>query len=526
MAPRRRQILNGFIEFCAVLVCLAILFGTVYTSESIWLKTIMMVILCAIFVPFIGWLSSTLNREHQSTLPILDPNHPCVILDQVQLDNFFLLSRKACHRLMASWRDAPLFTIHFQDLPVGKFSHARWMLLCRTLGSIPTLRRVSVTVKIDQPTHARTLAMLLQGLRQISDLSIHHSHGRERPRRIFINMVPEYELVSQALRFLSNLESFHCHLPSNAYRTILPGLRELPLLREVTIALDEPEDMDLPDAHALSDCLLDRPYDSVSLHNLVFDSSESWQAFCCGISRVAIRRLMTSNIQVLNAAQFAEAFGAAKVTHLVVRGWTDNETLPKFLASFAEHLHRMSIKSLCLEGLCEPIDGGFRGPHRLYPVVSEGLCLVLQAAANCPELVELKLPIMHYSEAVDESLARLVELEHTSLQALSIGHPLIPRGRRGASYPHFLKALKDNVRITHVSLHRPVLYDAGLPDPWCEDFTTEVFMVTRLNYCGRSYLKQESFNQNLGYRLLEQVNDDADCLFFHVRENPALTCRR
>jgi hypothetical protein len=148
------------------------------------------------------------------------------------------------------------------------------------------------------------------------------------------------------------------------------------------------------------------------------------------------------------------------------------------------------------------------------------LGMLIRSAAACSTLTELILPFAHSSDTLDASLANLLQSEMSSLQTLTISHSHLSHNETGTvSYPSFLRALKRCFRIQHVTLR----FDSMSGNPWSSDFRKEIAMVTRLNRSGRSYLQLETFDQLAGFRVLEQVNDDLDCLFFHLRENPALS---
>jgi hypothetical protein len=50
-------------------------------------------------------------------------------------------------------------------------------------------------------------------------------------------------------------------------------------------------------------------------------------------------------------------------------------------------------------------------------------------------------------------------------------------------------------------------------------------MIHRLNRAGRRYLIEDSTSKEACINVLAQVNDDLDCLYFHLRENPVLFTR-
>jgi hypothetical protein len=132
---------------------------------------------------------------------------------------------------------------------------------------------------------------------------------------------------------------------------------------------------------------------------------------------------------------------------------------------------------------------------------------------------------------MDSALALLVRNCSGPLETLSLFAGVKPIGAQQTSYPRFLEALKDNITIQHVHLRdQGFIYDDEEDEeyfilPWDEDFRAAIDIITRLNRSGRGYLKQHAADQRTGLPVLEKVNDDLSCIFFHLRENPVL-CKR
>jgi hypothetical protein len=63
------------------------------------------------------------------------------------------------------------------------------------------------------------------------------------------------------------------------------------------------------------------------------------------------------------------------------------------------------------------------------------------------------------------------------------------------------------------------------PDIDCEDGRT-VKAILRLNRAGRRYLIEDGSSISKGVEVLSAVNDDTNCVFLHLLENPSLCDRR
>jgi hypothetical protein len=136
--------------------------------------------------------------------------------------------------------------------------------------------------------------------------------------------------------------------------------------------------------------------------------------------------------------------------------------------------------------------------------------------------------------------------ENKSLESISM---IVDRGivPTVEEYCALLNALQQNTKLKTVSLahntagRRLVLtYDAcnqlasiltknfkleSLPDFFLNDQFGDLGIILRLNGAGRRYLIQDKGSVAKGVEVLCAVNDDLNCVFFHLLENPSL-CKR
>jgi hypothetical protein len=156
-------------------------------------------------------------------------------------------------------------------------------------------------------------------------------------------------------------------------------------------------------------------------------------------------------------------------------------------------------------------------PHGFESVTS-----LLQAAAQCSHLKQMTLHghcCAHEAEAaadLDKSLAYLVQ-SNSKLENLNliIGGKEI---RILADKSAFLNALSTNYTLQHLELNLL---------PYVMHRTPLIMAVktfTRLNRAGRIYIKTDPNNKFKGIQVLEQVNNNLDCLYCHLREHPSLLC--
>ena len=66
------------------------------------------------------------------------------------------------------------------------------------------------------------------------------------------------------------------------------------------------------------------------------------------------------------------------------------------------------------------------------------------------------------------------------------------------------------------------LCSTGFRNPWDLDFKRDLEAIVALNRIGRQYVISDAANKAVGIKILEQVIDYSNCLFFLLRENPLL----
>jgi hypothetical protein len=157
-----------------------------------------------------------------------------------------------------------------------------------------------------------------------------------------------------------------------------------------------------------------------------------------------------------------------------------------------------------------------------------------------PKMKCLTLPSIRYLTDMDLALAELARSSTSRLEELQLWGPVRIKGMEKGNLPLFLDALRQNFTIQTIGLNQdrninqldiPVdtdrddLAQSDLQDPWDDDLVLAIETVPLLNRAGRCYMKDALTDQVVGFEVLERVNDDLDCIFYHVRENPSLCWR-
>jgi hypothetical protein len=149
----------------------------------------------------------------------------------------------------------------------------------------------------------------------------------------------------------------------------------------------------------------------------------------------------------------------------------------------------------------------------------------LRTTALCPCLKRLRLYFNYayeYTEKIDQALAQCL-LDGPGLEDIELSCTSYDNSWSMHSCPALLEDAKlcytiQNIRLVKTPIH-------GELPLWYDELTTSLEMVCRLNRAGRCYMVNDCGDRSEGHKVLGDVNDDLNCLYFHLRENPVL-CER
>jgi hypothetical protein len=80
-----------------------------------------------------------------------------------------------------------------------------------------------------------------------------------------------------------------------------------------------------------------------------------------------------------------------------------------------------------------------------------------------------------------------------------------------------------NYTMEHMSFEIESYKTLRSEDSWDKALETNIDSICRLNRAGRVYMATDARNRHEQLRVLEAVNDDLDCIFIHLRENPLVS---
>ncbi|GKY99135.1 hypothetical protein MPSEU_000869000 [Mayamaea pseudoterrestris] len=365
--------------------------------------------------------------------------------------------------------------------------------LWQALGNNPTLKNAFMDV-LGNELWSIAHACALQELRQIQALSI-CMEGDARNLQDLVN----------GLRGHGSLRAITLEIPMEEYPTILPVLPTLPELNCVTIDASPWESAMTPAAaQAIANLFLaEMPHLSIKMNSTDIDE-ECQTILCQGIARANVAALnMFLCLVEGDPVQFANAITSSRLTDVCLMYARFNDGIASFLRPLAAGLDSMPR----LERFtCRPDFHFESGTH-----IDDAMLSVAGVLARCPRIALIELLLDNYSDYLDRIMADCVR-SCPCLETLVMD--ICDSRGEDCAFPLLLISINNNYSLTKVTLKMLPL-----------DMRAKVDAICKLNKAGRKYMALDSANQQKAICVLAAVNDDLDCLFTHLRENP-LACRR
>jgi hypothetical protein len=382
---------------------------------------------------------------------------------------------------------------------------ARIEALIEVLGSIHNLRNVHFFYHAGMAP--RLDCHLLQGLTQIKSLEL--TGGFDDPDQL-TNLTQSVENHATLCCLKLRITSHECNLEA-----IVGMVRSLPRLDTAILECQmdgPPRPLTLSQTQTLCDLFTVSSLGIASIKGYNFTQPESCQALCDVIRGTLLQGLYFDECIFADSVQFAQAVTSSSIKLLRIGGCGDNEKDSELFAALGEHFSA--------ESLLEELD------MRFYVSGGQSPNTAAQAAAvrgstKCPHLRRLFIYLDSCAAVglFDEEIARCMEdnlcLEH-------VGFSFSPNtGDAALELPFMNKALSKNftLKIVTFDQHVDCTGDFDMYDDGCDK---QLEVALRLNCMGRAYMATEPINLAKAWAVLGRVNDSLDCLFYHLRENPAI----
>ncbi|GKY98079.1 hypothetical protein MPSEU_000765800 [Mayamaea pseudoterrestris] len=494
---------------------------------------------------------------------------------------FLNLDKDAAEQVLSALREAPIQEVTFNDSLVQPGEFNQWMDLCECLGSLTTLKHVKFFVQFGD---FRALAGAMQSFRQISFLSLFDNDDKVDRENFHRTCQAEHvAAIALALSSHPSLQTITCRLGKAAYDEmlpkILPVLPTMPLLRHVMISETTSAARSMT-ATVMSSAVnaaitsndMGMLPPEICIRNLEFmDHDGASQHFCNGLAATTASRIHLDNVLVDPIALVA-ALKSSDMVYLKITNWPRKPaTLPIFLSALAATISDMRMETLDLENVISTsFDCGYdSGSHLAF---EQAIHELIQAASTNSSLRVLKLPSIRYTKEMDKAVAAVILNKMSAIQELTLCCPCMPSEAKATddysslldalhtSYtndkhegssssatepsscivnshsspivcpnkiecPLLLTALKSNFTVQHIQFKT-----CSFGDACRESFSAQsqhmAAVLTKLNQAGRKYLGSAPTDRQLALHVLDKVQDDANCLFVHLQENPLLMCQQ
>jgi hypothetical protein len=407
----------------------------------------------------------------------------------------------------------------------------RFRILCTALGCMSKVSSVTVYLGNDQ-LNSRHFAILrsMPHMKQLS-LHVHLTYEDEETIRKLAATLYHHACLA-SIRFM-------VFLPPKYFSIIMPALHTIQSLEKVSLCgwtwNENPPDA----AHAAMDVILrTRPDNSKIMFDLSlwkFPTQEAHDFVCAALAETMLSKLDLSYCEFFNPVSLAKSLTQSKLKKLQFSKLTFANDKPMAAAFF-------DALSLGIRGMTQLEEFDCGEMYSQYTrrfvdaeIAAEqqrgdyALIQVIHALAQCHNLKVFKLYFNALSTEVDQALAACVASVNNQLVEIHICCRPLERSvglTKVTEFPALMVALKTNYKIQRIVFTTACSLRSTQVDPWNPNLKKSIEIVPKLNSAGREYITLESADKTAGYKVLEEVNEDLDCLFYHTRENPPLCVRQ
>jgi hypothetical protein len=447
---------------------------------------------------------------------------PCKMIvvrfDDYFLDTLLTINEQEAIHVSNALKEVPIekadvylgheFASFSEYLGLPTFDNVRRVM--STLGSLSSLTKAKMDLHAGACEYM--FEMIMNNLRQINDIDFYCFDRRA-------DGLDAQALVG-GLRGHPSLQSLKLTLVQVFYPDAFSVIPTLPLLETVEFTVHYRSGTRFSAASrrvmkAIARLLRSKlPRLSVSLIDFNLPHEELFKS----ISAARIKGL-TVNYGVLHSsARVTAALTTSRstLTTLKLLCKMDKSTLMEALTSARKRLLSMpALECLDLDLQLESSDTFGSGS---VEIVKAHMRLI-QSVAICNNLKSLRVVVPIYTEEIDTALAdcvrgvsRLTELE------------VVLDEYADSPFPFESSVLVEKIRSTF-STQRVCFdrYSSTTRSP--VNINERLGLLARLNRAGRAYLEADPSDIRKGIDVLGEVSDDAEALYFHLRENPLL-CQR
>ena len=254
---------------------------------------------------------------------------------------------------------------------------------------------------------------------------------------------------------------------------------------------------------------------TLGFRNFNCTDQENWQALCEGVSLARISGLRFYHSSLGNVTVLREALVGSRLQELRIECCDfEAEAETDLGLVYSQVLGALAFAVPLMPCLAELV---LEKPMYLHCRENpQELVELVHGVAKCNDLLRFRLSIFAYDTALDQAFACCLA-KTSALKELEIKYESADeRGTPKITGLALCTVLSTNYTIEKVALKK-MFYQ-----PWDASLLETVQALVLLNKAGRRYMASDPSNHQAGVRVLEQVVDNINCLFLHLRENPLL----
>ena len=223
-----------------------------------------------------------------------------IMFDFSYMRHFYKLPQRTVNQVLQALQKAPIAEILFQWPPEDDSQYSRWLQLCRTLGTMPSIKRATLHVV---PDDYRSAAVALQELGQLTHLTLFRG-GIDREAR---QTDPGNRLLAKALDGHHHLQSVRFGLGPVSWAEILSVLRRITSMKDFYIHCCKTDSLSADNARAWAQCFADWQLDSLTLLDMHMDDKEACDSLCAGIAKLRAKKLHLNNVLIVDPTFLANS---------------------------------------------------------------------------------------------------------------------------------------------------------------------------------------------------------------------------
>ncbi|GKZ00361.1 hypothetical protein MPSEU_000989100 [Mayamaea pseudoterrestris] len=429
--------------------------------------------------------------------------------------SFMLMDESEREQVLNVLKTSPVQETRFHDLGLpspraskeGESASLRMRELCLALGSLSTLDEANYSYAT---CDAWMSDIVFKHLTHVTTVKLTGTNSEN------------LDSTMVSLQGFSTIKCLILLIPTHCYSQMLPLLSRMGSLEEIRLRTGNYGRLSLLNATGVVQVLQSKLPVQIVLQHFTFNNAEAHSVLLHGIATANVRGIDLSGGKYEDPAPLLSAVASCRIKSFrftrALSFKTGGNCNRIFYSTLAETLSSMTQ----LEELgCELLTGVVM-MGQVDQADDDVLIKLIKAVTRHPSIKSFKFDIEGCTNKLDAALADCVR-QNGQLTELQILNSSDVQSMMPNTLPKFLDAVKLNYTLR--SIHLTDLDLSLKMNHWDSNFKQSVETLVKLNVAGRSYLSDGSIDtchQREGLIVLERVNQDLDCIFVHLLENPYL----